>query len=240
MSLHEHRTQVRRLLDDSSPADAPTAYYALFLNPARSVLYTYSNNVGEISGFVGVFQTGIDLFRPLVTLQCDGNDCAIDLLARALTPERPYIFFAKMSQLPLVGDLFHFDDHRILNIYRLDPRRFTPEINILVEHKTAHDGTPRAVIGASGEAQAIAGLNWQSPAFAELYDWLADSLHHYLLTETGSAEDAADLLQETFARLYRARKQLESVNQMKAYVFQTARNEARRWQSRRQTVCGTT
>lgn len=169
MSLHEHRTQVRRLLDDSSPADAPTAYYALFHNPARSVLYTYSNNVGEISGFVGVFQTGIDLFRPLVTLQCDGNDCAIDLLARALTPERPYIFFAKMSQLPLVGDLFHFDDHRILNIYRLDPRRFTPEINILVEHKTAHDGTPRAVIGASGEAQAIAGLNWQSPAFAELY-----------------------------------------------------------------------
>ena len=35
-SIHEQRTLVRRLLDDSSAADAPTAYYALFHDPARS------------------------------------------------------------------------------------------------------------------------------------------------------------------------------------------------------------
>lgn len=169
MSIHELRTQVRQLLDDSSPADAPTAYYALFHNPARAALYTCATAEGEVSGFVGVFQTGIDLFRPLVTLQCANAECASDLLARALTPERPYIFFAKMNQLPLVGDLFQFDDHRTLHIYRLDPRRFMPEINILVQHKTAHDGLPRAVIESDGVAQAVAGVNWQSPGFAELY-----------------------------------------------------------------------
>ncbi len=168
MSIHELRAQVRHLLDPSSPADAPTAYYALYHNPARSALYTTTDEDGAATGFVGVFQTGIDLFRPLVTLHCAEADHAAELLARALTPERPYIFFAKMSQLPLVGDQFHFEQHRVLRLYRLDPRRFGPELNVLVELKTAPDGTPRAVIGTH-EAQAVAGVNWQSPEFAEIY-----------------------------------------------------------------------
>ncbi|GIV82014.1 MAG: hypothetical protein KatS3mg051_1368 [Anaerolineae bacterium] len=41
-------------------------------------------------------------------------------------------------------------------------------INVLARHETAYDGTPRCVIEAGG-AQAVAGLNWQSPAFAEVF-----------------------------------------------------------------------
>ena len=54
VSIHAQRTQVRRLLDDSSPADAPTAYYALFHDPARSALFTHADEKGRVTGFVAV------------------------------------------------------------------------------------------------------------------------------------------------------------------------------------------
>jgi hypothetical protein len=167
-SIHEQRTLVRRLLDDSSAADAPTAYYALFHDPARSTLFTAQDTTGQVAGFAGRFQTGIDLFRPLVTLICQGAEIAADLLAQALIPEHPYILFASLSQYPLVGGNFEIDNHRVLHIYRLDVRRFHPAINVLVRQEKSHDGTPRAVIEANG-TRAVAGVNWQSPAFAELY-----------------------------------------------------------------------
>lgn len=168
VSIHAQRTQVRRLLDDSSPADAPTAYYALFHDPARSALFTHAGEKGRVTGFVAVCQTGIDLFRPLLTLQCPDAESAAALLGQALTPGRPYILFARVNQLPLVSDVLRLDSHRILHILRLDPRRFQPVINVLARHETAHDGTPRCVI-ESGGAQAVAGVNWQSPAFAEIF-----------------------------------------------------------------------
>jgi hypothetical protein len=167
-SIHEQRTLVRRLLDDSSAADAPTAYYALFHDPARSKLFTTQDAARQVVGFAGRFQTGIDLFRPLVTLICQGAETAADLLAQALIPEHPYILFTSLSQYPLVGGNFEIDNHRVLHIYRLDVRRFHPVINVLVRQEKSHDGTPRGVIEANG-ARAVAGVNWQSPAFAELY-----------------------------------------------------------------------
>jgi RNA polymerase sigma-70 factor (ECF subfamily) len=78
----------------------------------------------------------------------------------------------------------------------------------------------------------------QPQAFADLYDAMADQLHHYLTARTGSTEDASDLLQETFSRLFRARGRLSRVESLTAYVFQTARNEYIRWcgQRRGKTV----
>jgi hypothetical protein len=167
-SIHEQRTLVRRVLDDSSPADAPTAYYALFHNPDRSALFTEQDESGRVRGFVGRFQTGIDLFRPLVTLGCESAEVAADLLAQALAREFPYILFASLSQFPFVGGSFEIDNHRVLHIYRLDVPHFQPVINVLIRQNTAPDGTPRCVIESSGQ-RAVAGVNWQSPAFAEIY-----------------------------------------------------------------------
>lgn len=168
MSIHDQRMRIRWLLDNSSPADAPTAYFALYHPAARSALYTLDNNADGVTGFVGVFQTGIDLFRPLVTLVCPEPESAAALLHRALIPNRPYVFFARMNQFPLVGGSLRVDRHRTLQVFQLDSRRFQPEINVLVRHNTAHDGTPRAVIESHG-MRATAGLNWQSPTFAELF-----------------------------------------------------------------------
>jgi RNA polymerase sigma-70 factor (ECF subfamily) len=63
-------------------------------------------------------------------------------------------------------------------------------------------------------------------AFAELYDACADRVGHYLLVRLGRREDAEDALQETFLRLARNRKKLGKVENLDAYVFTVARNEA--------------
>jgi RNA polymerase sigma-70 factor, ECF subfamily len=69
-------------------------------------------------------------------------------------------------------------------------------------------------------------------AFAELYDACADRVHHYLVVKLGSRLDADDVLQETFVCLARTRKSLATVENLEAYVFATARNEAIRWLQR--------
>jgi RNA polymerase sigma-70 factor (ECF subfamily) len=66
-------------------------------------------------------------------------------------------------------------------------------------------------------------------AFAELYDALADRLHHYLVVRLRSREEAAEVLQETFVRLARTRRRLAKVENLAAYVFAVARNEATRF-----------
>jgi RNA polymerase sigma-70 factor (ECF subfamily) len=65
-------------------------------------------------------------------------------------------------------------------------------------------------------------------AFAELYDACADRLGHYLLVRLGARADADDALQETFCRLVRTRKKLAKVDNLDAYIFAIARNEAAR------------
>jgi hypothetical protein len=167
-SIHEQRKLARLLLDDSSAADAPTAYYTLFYPPARSTLATQADDQGRVAGIAGRFQTGIDLFRPLITLFCRRPEVAADLLTQLLLPGRPYIFFANASQLPLVGGSLRIDNERLLQIFQLDVSRFEPVMNVLVRCRTTTDGTPRCEIESNG-LQAVAGVNWQSPAFAEIF-----------------------------------------------------------------------
>jgi len=168
MTIHDQRRLVRQLIDDASPTDAPTAYYALFHPAERSTLVTRTDEAGRALGFAGRFRTGLDLFRPLVTLSCQGASVAADLLSEILQPGHPYILFANLSQLPLVGGSVRILQEQVLHIYRLDVARFQPEINVLVRCTENGGGHPRCRI-ESGGYQAVAGLNWQSPGFAEIY-----------------------------------------------------------------------
>ncbi|MCC7206325.1 MAG: GNAT family N-acetyltransferase [Anaerolineae bacterium] len=166
-SLREQRNLASALLDSSNPVDAPTAYYALYHDQARSALFVRGDRSNP-QGFVGRFQTGMDLFRPLVTLRCRDATVAADLLAEALIVGRPYILFCLMNQYILVGGSMDISNERILSIYTLDRARFKAEINVLVTHGKTPQGTPRAMIEAGGQ-RAVAGVNWQSPGFAEVY-----------------------------------------------------------------------
>ena len=73
----------------------------------------------------------------------------------------------------------------------------------------------------------------EAAAFAELYDACADRLHHYLTARLGARDEADDILQETFVRLVRTRHRLRQVEDLTAYVFTTARNEAARYGGRK-------
>ncbi|WP_165249688.1 RNA polymerase sigma factor [Paludisphaera soli] len=66
-------------------------------------------------------------------------------------------------------------------------------------------------------------------AFGELYAALADRLHHYLVSRLGASADADDVLQETFLRLARNRGRMREVDDLTAFAFTVARNEANRW-----------
>ncbi len=168
VTLRDQRALIAPLLDSSNPADAPTAYYALYHDPNRSNLFVRTDAEGRAVGFVGRFQTGIDLFRPVIVMRCWQPEVAADLLSQALVTGRPYLLFSSANQLPMVGGSLQISNQRLLSIYVLDRSRFTPVINVLVVTKATPDGTSRAQI-QSGDSQAVAGVNWQSPGFAEIY-----------------------------------------------------------------------
>ena len=163
------RKHIRALIDDSSPVDSPTAYYALFHPIDRSALFTAHTVTGEVAGFAGRFQTGADLFRPLVTLKCVQVAVAADLLNQTLIVGRPYILFANLNQLPMVGGSMQIENQRILRIFTVDPSRFKPVINIMVERYSGPDGLPRCLVKSEDKTLAAAGTNWKSPGFAEIY-----------------------------------------------------------------------
>src|SRR6056297_1658494 len=74
----------------------------------------------------------------------------------------------------------------------------------------------------------------EAAAYAELYDWIAGRLYHYLVSQTGTREDAADLLQETFLRIHRSGARLGEVEHLKAYCFRIAHHEMLRWRKKHQ------
>ncbi len=169
MDLYEKsRLLIKQILDEKDPADAPTAYYALDLPPARRKLAIEQDEQSQRVGFAVRCQTGFDLFRPLVTMRCFGPHIAARLLAALLEVGRPYIFFARRDQFPLGQHVLHVEEQKVLHIYRLDPARFKPVVNVMVRHNTASDGMPRCEI-YSGGLQAVAGVNWASRRFAEVF-----------------------------------------------------------------------
>ena len=69
-------------------------------------------------------------------------------------------------------------------------------------------------------------------AFAELYDACADRLFGFLVRRLGCMHQAADVMQATFLRAVEHRKHFAKTENPVAYLFQIARNEAVRYQTR--------
>ncbi|MEW5989032.1 MAG: GNAT family N-acetyltransferase [Chloroflexota bacterium] len=172
MDLSEKRRAIRHLLDESRPADAPAAYYAFYHPDQKTQLITYPADSLHATGYVALSRTGIDLFRPLVTLRLplDALAESAELIHSALRPGAPVILRAPAAYLPLLHALFDVQKETPLRLYALDRHRFQPIINVLVTRATTHDGLPRFVIRRPGEVGTVAAadVNWQSPHFAEI------------------------------------------------------------------------
>jgi RNA polymerase sigma-70 factor (ECF subfamily) len=67
----------------------------------------------------------------------------------------------------------------------------------------------------------------------ELYGCHGENLFRYLIFRLGSAEDAEDVLQETFCRFAHYALRWRLVRNPQAFVFRVARNEANRFLKRK-------
>ncbi len=167
--LNEKRRAIRSLLSPDDPADALTSYYALWHDPRRTQLFLHYDGRGEVTGFVAVCQTGVDLFRPLVTLRAPDEGAVAQLLQAALAPERPYQIIVPVTMASAVRPHLEVSHSTLLHVYRLDPSRFQPIVNVLVQRVTTPDGSPRFQIESQGQVAAMSGTNWRSPGFAEVF-----------------------------------------------------------------------
>lgn len=169
MTLEQLRENARTLLNEFDAADGLASYYALYHDPKRTMLYVYHGQGDQPEGFLVSCQTGFDLFRPLVTLRVRGVDAIPYLIEEGLLPTRPYLLVVPE---PLVERL---ENHTTLTdpirnmILRLEPAQFKPRMNVLVTYHTAPDGSPRTEIRVGEKIGAMAGVNWRSPIFAEIY-----------------------------------------------------------------------
>ncbi len=168
-TLHTLREHARDLLNEFDAADGLAAYYALYHDPKRTTLFIHHDPDGVVGGFLARCQTGFDLLRPLVTLRARRASALTALIDEGLLPARPYLLVAPP---PLAESLMpHLDLHIISRnvVYRLDPKRYRHEVNVLVVTGRTPEGHPRAEIRRGAEVAAVAGVNWRSPIFAEVY-----------------------------------------------------------------------
>ncbi|MEZ4514825.1 MAG: GNAT family N-acetyltransferase [Chloroflexota bacterium] len=176
MSLQEHRSLIRHLLDDENPADAMAVYYAYHHPDSRTQLLPFVAQEAERAvGYVALSRTGIDLFRPLMTLRLPYWDmeASVEVIYGAMRSGTAVIISTPSHYLPLINAVFEVQSEQHLRVLYLDPSRFEPVINVLVSQDSAANGLPRFLVhtnSSSGERElaASASLNWQSPRYAEI------------------------------------------------------------------------
>ena len=173
MSLEDLRRSIRPLLNEREPADALATYYAFYHSDNQTHLAVHQGDNGRATGYVAISNTGMDLFRPLVTLRLPPGDLkgGHDLISRALPQGSAVILYAPASYGPLLKALFDIESDELYRLLVLDQNRFEPIINVLVTQAKSPDGLPRFIIRSQsdpGQVSAAAGLNWQTRYFAEV------------------------------------------------------------------------
>jgi GNAT superfamily N-acetyltransferase len=172
------RRAIQHLLSPHSPQDAMVSYYALFHPEDRTHLVLHTDQSGRVDGFLALCRTGMDLFRPLLTMRAANQEVAAGLISKALQPESPCIIAVSLDTRPVIEAFFTVSGETVAGVYLLKRSDFRPVINVLVTRAPTPGGDPRFVIreqsfdrGAypSGQIVAQAGVNWRSPEFADIY-----------------------------------------------------------------------
>jgi len=170
-TLDQLRSAIRPLLSEQSTADALAAYYALYHPADRTELFVQpvEPGVGPARGFLVRARTGMDLFRPLVTGRLYDDETARALFERGLVPGRPAYLTLLEHEAHWAHKYLQISDAELHRIYRFAPEKYKSEINVLVVTTSGADGLPHCEIRASDRSGAVAGINWQSPRYAEVY-----------------------------------------------------------------------
>ncbi|MCA9917657.1 MAG: GNAT family N-acetyltransferase [Anaerolineales bacterium] len=172
MALTQQRRAIYHLLDETNPGDGMAAYFAFYHPDNRTILRPFPYAAVRAQGYVVLSRTGMDLFRPFVTLRLPIHDMqtSTDVIYEAIDVGTAVILNAPSRYAPLLHALFDVQSEEQLSLYQLKANQFEPIINVLVTQDKAPNGLPRFsirdrendVVGAS------ATLNWQSPSYAEI------------------------------------------------------------------------
>jgi GNAT superfamily N-acetyltransferase len=200
--LNEKRRAIRPLLAPTDPADALTSYYALWHDPRRTSLILHRDSRGQADGFVAVCQTGVDLFRPLVTLRAPDGTIVGEMLHEALMSGRSYQVTVPVMLASAVRDHLSFARSSLTHVYCLDPSNFRPIVNVLVQPVTGADGSLRFQIESQGQLAAMSGTNWRSPTFAEVFVYVHPRSRGRGWGKSVVSACTASLLEERLRPLY--------------------------------------
>jgi hypothetical protein len=216
--VRDERQAIRPLLSPTDAADALTSYYALWHDPRRTQLTLHQDAQGRVDGFVAVCQTGADLFRPLVTLRAPDHDVTGILLRASLAEGRPYQVIVPVNLAAAVREHMEICQSGLLHIYRLNPSRFQPVVNVLVQQVSSPDASTSAISGralrfqieSQGKVAAMAGTNWRSPTFAEVFVYVHPSGRGRGWGRSVVSACTAALLEERLRPLYKVETANES------------------------------
>ncbi|MBE2220925.1 MAG: hypothetical protein IAF02_05265 [Anaerolineae bacterium] len=171
MDIDQRRRAIQHLLSDN-PADATAVYYAFHHPDGKSSVLPYPAEAERAEGFVTFSRTGLDLFRPLVTMRLPIADLETSaaVIYNGIQPETAVIIQAPTDYLPLLQALFDVQTIEHFHLYTLSRNHFEPVINVLVTQSTGPNGLPRFVVRSQQDDRVIAsaGINWQSPDYASL------------------------------------------------------------------------
>lgn len=173
MALEARRRAIRHLLDRRQPADAMAVYYAFFHDAHKTRLLTWPPVPENTAvGFVTSSRTGIDLFRPLLTMRLPLPDleASAELLQMALPVGAEAFMSIPRRYEPLVRAFCDILSEEHLHLYELTHTP-EPEVNVLVT-RADMNGLPRFVIKQERDGQRItvasANLNWQTNYYGEI------------------------------------------------------------------------
>lgn len=174
MELYEKRRAIRHLLDEQSPADGISDYFAFHHPEERTTLVMLPADSARADGYVALSRTGMDLFRPFLTMRLPEQDAdlAARLIYRAIPEGTAVILNAPARYDPILSALFDKQTEERLMLYVLSDEPLQPIINVLMTQELGANGYTRFLIRAREEVGrpvgAAAGLNWMSPTFAEI------------------------------------------------------------------------
>lgn len=163
------RERARLLVDERLPSDALAAYYACYSPANRAQLFLSEAGPGQPNGLLVRAQTGMDLFRPLVTFRADTEATAVALFSAGLPVGRPVYLTVPDHLATWANKHLSVTEAELHRLYRFEPARHQPMLNVLVVTSDDPSGGPRCEIRSGEHPGAVAGVNWQSPHFAEIY-----------------------------------------------------------------------
>ena len=170
MPLADRRRAIRHLLDPQKSADARASHYAFDHADNRTTLITYPTHTARATGYVCLSRTGLDLFRPLMTMRLPEGDMmgGIELIYSALPVGASVLMSVGIRDLPIIRAVFQIEREQMTSVMALDRGRFEPIANVLTTSEKGPNGTPRVVIRHNGDTMASANVNWRSARFAEI------------------------------------------------------------------------